>query len=81
MSATERGLTGLALVMLVFWELSIATIPLGLVAIDYQQHPRAFTLIIGLKLLLASLWLSRALLQSLSHPAWSLGEKPRTHTA
>jgi len=63
MTAKERGLTGLALALLAYWELTIGEIPLGLFAIRYHEHPAAFTILLGLELLLASVWLSRALLQ------------------
>lgn len=74
MTTKEIGLTGLALSLLAFWELSIGEIPLGLYAISHADKPLIFGTIILLKLLLASILISRSLMKhfrSKPHPLTS----------
>lgn len=62
MHTKEKILTGLALSLLAFWELSIAEIPLGLFSISHSGQATLFTGIILLKLLVAAMLLSRGLM-------------------
>lgn len=62
MKIKEMSLTALALVLLAYWELMIGEIPLGLVAIRYDDHAFTFCTVLTLKLLLAAFLFSRALL-------------------
>jgi len=63
MTAKEMGLTGLAVVLLAFWELTISEIPLGLFSIRQDEHVVIFDAILLGELLLASILISRTLLQ------------------
>jgi len=62
MKSKEMSLTGLALVLLAYWELMIGEIPLGLFAIRYEDHAFTFCTVLTLKLLLAAFLISRAML-------------------
>lgn len=63
MTAKEKGLTGLAIVLLAFWELMISEIPLGLFSIRQEEHVVTFDAILLGEILLASILISRAILQ------------------
>ncbi|MEJ2407169.1 MAG: hypothetical protein P8171_23375 [Candidatus Thiodiazotropha sp.] len=62
MSSKERALTGLALVLLAYWKLSIHEIPFGPFAIRYNEYPELFVSVIVLELLASSFLLARSLM-------------------
>lgn len=63
MHGKEMTLTGLALSLLAYWELSIGAIPLGLFNISHAEQRLLFSGIIVVKLLLSTFLLSRGVLR------------------
>ncbi len=61
MHAKEMILTGLSLSILVYWELVIGEIPLGLFSISQADHPMLFSTLILFKLLVSAVLISLGL--------------------